>query len=426
MKNLILIICLLNLNTIAFSQDSIKIRTEIDTFNKSNYEGQFDYVFARKEAKKYLLKSGILNALSGGNLELLSYEKKIHEDISLHFSVNMPNPSIGVNRIIGYREIDTAFYESAPTQILSFEPRWYFNMKRAINNGLIANNFHGNYLGLRMSYGLESRFTETRLNKDSSKTISPSKKDYNRYISSELGLGIQRRILRNRYIDFGISTGIRTRIKTEIPTDQKQTQWIFNYHLAYGYILNTSPKGKNDAIKCEALRCFEEEKSMWKVSLSNLIHTLNERQFTGLLSIAYEQKIPNTTFSVESSMAIGGNLHSKSDEKVSKNENKYGFTIAVMPRYYYTLKQRIAKGESANNLSGKYWGIKLDYGKAQKFDNAKIQSSSASLVWGLQQRILQHLNFDWWLGYGAYAEEKQEKTNISGRLAANLALGLAF
>ena len=101
MKNLILIICLLNLNTIAFSQDSIKIRTEIDTFNKSNYEGQFDYVFARKEAKKYLLKSGILNALSGGNLELLSYEKKIHEDISLHFSVNMPNPSIGVNRIIG-------------------------------------------------------------------------------------------------------------------------------------------------------------------------------------------------------------------------------------------------------------------------------------------------------------------------------------
>ena len=49
MKYLILIITLFSFNSIVFSQDSVSVKTEIDTFSPANYEGQFDYVFARKE-----------------------------------------------------------------------------------------------------------------------------------------------------------------------------------------------------------------------------------------------------------------------------------------------------------------------------------------------------------------------------------------
>jgi hypothetical protein len=433
MKYLILIITALCIDNQAFSQDSIKVRTEIDTFSKANYEGQYDYVFARKEPQKQMLKSGIIGILANGNTELLAYERKISDDISLHFSLNGLKGggllSSENSKIVGntFDTVnDTVYYESKPSLGFSFEPRWYFNMKRDIKNGLIANNFHGSYVGFRTSFETEnSPLTNTRFLKDSSAIIT-GRSEHNYYISNELCFGIQRRILKYQYIDFSFGTGIRTRIRTQIPTDQKQTQWVFNYRLAYGFILFGTSMTKNNVAKCDALRCFEQEKSMLKIGLSNLISQLNERQFTGILSIAYERKIPKTQFSIESSVAIGGNLHTKPDEKVSKSENKFGFVVAIMPRYYSDQKRLIAKGEQADNLSGTYWGLKLDYCKAQRFDNEKIQSSSASLVWGTQQRILQHLNFDWWVGYGALAEKIQAKTDVRAILAMNLSLNLAF
>jgi hypothetical protein len=428
MKYLIFIITFFSVTTRLFSQDSINVRTEIDTFKQSNYEGQFDYVFSRKEPQKQLFKSGILNALSGGHSEMFSYERKIGEDISLHFSLNMlKSLGLSTDRILGRDITDSTTYESEPRLGFSFEPRWYFNMKRDIKNGLNANNFHGSYLGLRTSFEIEtSPINNVRSNSDSTSFFSTPQNDYNHYISNELCFGIQRRILKYQYIDFGISTGIRTRIRTEIPTEQRQTQWIFNYRLAYGFLLNGSSKGKNNAAKCDALRCFEEEHSMLKIGLSNLINQLNERRFTGILSIAYEQKIPKTQFSIESSISIGGNLHTKSDTKVSKFENKYGFIIGVMPRYYYDLKKRIAKGESADNLSGGYFGVKFDYSQAKWYSNLKEQSVGTTFLYGSQQRILQHLGFDWWVGYGTLWNKANTESFSWGVFSANLSLNLAF
>lgn len=431
MKYFILIISLFSFTTKAFSQDSITIKTEIDTFNQSNYEGQYDYVFARKEPQKHMFKMGLFSYYGGGSGELFSYERKVFKDISIHLSINSLRKLIGFGntRFLSSRQSgDTiTIYESQPSFGFSVEPRWYFNMKKDMAKGLVANNFHGSYIGLRASYEIEtSPEYNIRYGKDSSAIISP-KNEYNKYISSELCFGIQRRILHWQYIDFGIATGIRTRIKTQIPTDQKRTQWIFNYRLTYGVLLNNIfTKTKGNGAKCDALRCFEEEKSMWKFGVMNLIAQLNERQFSGIFSAAYERKIPKTMFSVETSVAIGGNLYAKSVKSVPKYDNKYSFSVAIMPRYYYDLKKEIAKGQSADNLSGAYLGLKAEYGTAQRLDNLQVQSANATFIWGLQQRLLKHLYYDFSIGYYLSAEKARAEIKNSRGVSFNFSLGLAF
>jgi hypothetical protein len=431
MKYLTLFIALFSFNSIAFSQDSITIKTEVDTFSQANYEGQFDYVFARKEPKKQLFKTGILGYSVGSDVEFFAYEKKISKDMSLHFSFNTLSQGeilLGNGRLLSNRgtEDTITVYESKPSFAFSIEPRWYFNMKKDIAKGLIANNFHGSYIGLRTSYEIEvSSEKEYRYLKDSSLYVTP-KDEYNTYISSELCIGIQRRILKYQYIDFGIGTGFRTRITTQIPTDQKRTQWIFNYRLAYGFLLNKVSKTATNGAKCEALRCFEEERSMWKIGLNNLINEFNQRKFSGILSIAYEQKIPKTMWSVETSLAIGGNLYSKTVESVPKYDNRYGFTIGVMPRYYHDQRRDIAKGKSADNLSGIYLGAKLTYGQTERFDNLQVQYADAALIWGWQQRLLNHLYYDLSLGYLFSRAKIKQEVSYSNGLNFNFSLGLAF
>jgi hypothetical protein len=434
MKYLLIIITLFSFNSMAFSQDSISVRTEIDTFSPANYEGQYDYVFARKEPKTQLFKTGILGFQTGESFELFAYERKINQDMSIHLSMNIRGigSSYKSSRLLNnsFGERDTSFRSSEGFVNIAIEPRWYFNMKKGIKSGLIANNFHGSYISLRTSYGLENDpyfIPDWKFNKDSSfaTTSFNDMPKRNHFISNELCFGIQRRILRFQYIDFGIGTGIRTRIKTNFPTDEKRMQWIFNYRLSYGFVLDGFKKKKNNAARCEALHCFEEEKSMWKIGLSNLITRFNQKQFSGILSAAYEQKIPNTMFSLEGNVAVAGNAHARG-YSFSKNDNRYAVRVGVMPRYYYELKEKIAQGKSANNLSGNYLGLKLDYDRAQKFDNLQSQSFDATLLWGSQQRILKHLFYEFWVGYDFLFEKTKLETSESHGMTLNFSLGLAF
>ncbi len=90
MKILFLIIALLSFNSTAFSQDLVTVKTEIDTFNQSNYEGQFDYVFSRKEPRKQLLKLGGMANGNNSYLEL-AYERKLTQNVSLNVVLSNTN-----------------------------------------------------------------------------------------------------------------------------------------------------------------------------------------------------------------------------------------------------------------------------------------------------------------------------------------------
>ncbi len=416
MKNLIFTLSLFSFILNGFSQDSIKIRTEVDSFNKSNYEGQFDYVFARKEAKKQLFKLGA--SPNGNNTYLeFAYERKIAQDVSLNFTLS--NVGFG-DYIDNYGAKFTNFLK------IGVEPRWYYTMKKDIKNGLISDNLNGNYIGLR-----------TNLNYTDNE-YGPNGQSFN--LSSELTFGIQRRILRNQYLDLNVGAGVRHRFNKFNTAGESinQNVGLFNYRFTYGIILDNNLFKKNKNQNCEALRCFEEEKNLWKVGL-NRIFAANPDGFETALSLANEHKINNSAWSIETKLGastfkyaskwLGQELKS---ELVSAN-------LQLMPRYYWDLNKRIARGESANNLSGKYIGLRLNYGIGQykstygnSVANLKIHSTSIVPVIGFQKRLLNHLFIDANVGYGAVKGSMNNNLfyryyeKWTGVVSTNFTFGLSF
>jgi hypothetical protein len=388
MKNLILILCLFSFITKAFSQDSVKVRTEVDTFKQFNYEGQFDYVFSRKEPKKQLFKLG-------GKIGLfeLAYERKITKDVSINFSLNTYFSSGGLITTSRIRD-SSSFIYIINNFSFGIEPRWYYTMKRDIKNGLISDNLNGNYIGLRIRTGITKSIYGLEYN--------------NSYTSAELTWGMQRRILRNQYFDFSIGAGINHNSNTfnEFGSNRNPNVGLFNYRFTYGFILDNN-LFKNNAPNCEALRCLEEEKSLWKKSI-NAIGFVDDRGYFVNLGIAYEQKINNSQWSIEAELnPYFGNI------KIgSINTKTSGISFQLTPRLYWTLNKRIAKGESANNLSGKYVGLSVNYGQTKTgfsiSNNATINGDFVSIfktlsfipILGYQKRLLKHLYLDVNAGYG--------------------------
>jgi hypothetical protein len=474
MKNLILIICLLSLNTLVFSQDSIKIRTEIDTFNKSNYEGQFDYVFARKEARKQLFKfGGMIN--SNNSFFELAYERKLTKDISVNFSLNNTIKGNLINRLLG-SELNSLFYsDNELTHVLRFsvESRWYYTMKKDIKKGFISDNLNGNYIGLRTNIDVvrvDNYFTA----------------------SHELTWGMQRRILNNQYFDFNIGAGFSYLLKG---MKSNRFQEVFNYRFTYGFILDNNLLNKKKNINCDALRCFEEEKNLWKIGISNAFSANNE-SIASNFSIAQEHKTNNSRWSIETKLSlILDNIKNNAINEVpipvqnsgrfivpsynSKNWNtqiamhfeiltklgnisgirlpkgilvykgeventdlkteSVGSNIQFMPRFYWDLNKRIAQGKSANNLSGKYIGLNVNYEYVKwttKFNHQsnydlRIQTFFIAPSIGYQKRLLNHLFFDVNASYGAifrkYSDRNGHSLDFSGRgLSTNFTFGLSF
>jgi hypothetical protein len=406
MKNLIFILTFLGFTTSLFSQDSIQIRTEIDTFKQSNYEGQFDYVFSRKEPKKQLLKLGVMPNGNRSYLEL-AFERKIAQDVSLNIVLSNINYGDNINSIS----------PSFPNLFkIGIEPRWYYTMKRDIKNGLISDNLNGNYVGLR-----------TNLNYTDNE-IGPQGQSFN--LITELTWGMQRRILRNQYLDFNLGTGFVHRFNKldESGVVSNQNKWLFNYRFTYGIILDNNLFKKNKNQNCEALRCFEEEKNLWKVGLNKVFSVGLDGLGTNL-SIANEHKINNSAWSVETKLTVSAN---KYDDR-SFAGNSYGANLEVMPRFYWDLNKRIAKGESANNLSGKYVGLSMNYGVGQYHwnisnvvTNYQLHTASVVPVIGFQKRLLNHLYIDANVGYGVFYKKFPTGWDKKNDLSGSFSFGLSF
>jgi hypothetical protein len=412
MKNLIFILTFLGFTTSLFSQDSIQVRTEIDTFKQSNYEGQFDYVFSRKEPKKQLLKLG---AMPNGNNSYfeLAYERKIAQNFSVN--VILSNTNFG-DKIDNFRFSFPNFFK------IGIEPRWYYTMKRDIKNGLISDNLNGNYVGLR-----------TNLNYTDNET-GPQGQGFN--LITELTWGMQRRILRNQYLDLNIGAGFVHRFNKldESGVVSNQNKWLFNYRFTYGIILDNNLFKKNKTQNCDALRCFEEEKNLWKVGINRAI-AANLDGVEGALSIANERKIGNSAWSIETKLGISAFQYKSS--KFPQTES-YGANLQVMPRFYWDLSKRIAKGESASNLSGKYIGLSMNYGvnhyksrvpsDPASNGNYDVNIPSASIVpvIGFQKRLLNHLYIDANVGYGVFYKKFATGWDKKSDLSGNFTFGLSF
>jgi hypothetical protein len=421
MKYLIFIITFFGFTTSLFSQDSIKVRTEIDTFKQSNYEGQFDYVFSRKEPKKQLFKlGGLIN--SNNSFFELAYERKLTKDISANVSLINSIEGDVISSLSNALKISE--YGSFLNSVIKvgIEPRWYYSMRKDIKKGLISDNLNGNYIGLRTYFDYDEVSGIPELN------------SYN--ISHELTWGIQRRILRNQYLNFNIGAGYYYRSNNLTSANsgtRDPDKWIFNYRFTYGLILDKN-LFKKKQINCDALRCFEEEKSLWKIGISNALAAI-EQSFVSQLSIAKERKIRNSQWSVETKLDLSAAAFK--DKWVEGQI--YNAKLQIMPRFYWDLNKRIAKGESANNLSGKYLGLIVNYGVGKfksyqiptnpiGYPNFDITLKSAAIVpvIGFQKRLLNHLYIDANTGYGAIYSELNVSKRWRCELSANFTFGLSF
>jgi hypothetical protein len=402
MKYLIFIITLLCFNSSVFSQDSISVRTEVDTFSKANYEGQFDYVFARKEPRKQLIKlSGIIGR--GYNSIDLAYERKLATDFSINISLGNVIQGFIVDALINkFKKNNPIEYGLGNTLNLKIQPRWYYTMKKDIKNGLISDNLNGNYIGLSINASLnKSQFDN----------------EYENYATAfELKWGMQRRILKNQYFDFHIGTGLNHNFNNynEFGGNQNQNYWFFNSGFTYGFILDNNLFKKEKKANCDALRCFEEEKSLWKFRVTDAF-SANATGINSNLSIANESKINNSQWSIENRLSLGASQNvaeykgAFGIKKLKSNDLGVGFQIT--PRLYWDLNKRIAKGQSANNLAGKYIGLMLSYSYSKgefsdsgniavsKIYNLTSKVTTIAPIIGYQKRLLNHLYLDAFAGY---------------------------
>jgi hypothetical protein len=402
MKFKTLIIIFLCFSKTLFSQDSLRVETVVDsTFKPPQYVAAYDDVsLSHKEAKwlvkvdwmDYVLHLYNINAFdvrSSGKLPHLSveFERKIKPNISLNFGLHT-NKAFIVSTL------------KAPI-LLSVEPRYYFKMANRIAEGKSADNLNGSYIGLRTDFRV--------LKSENERYFEPINYGF------MLNYGIQKRIFNNWYIDYHVGVGAanttyggaRWQIiggtgdpQTKVPNHQWESQLESKFTL--GLAFGGGKKVQTNT--CDLFRCFEEEKSLWKFDIQHLIPSIMKSRFKDGssfvmgLSAAYEHKIGQSSWSINTE--LGGHYITNPPSSYNALKNVH-VGLALEPRFYYNQKKRIAKGLSANNLSGNYFSLETSV----NYDNLKVLNASSQDIWestvmrfapkwGMQRRLFKNGFFD--------------------------------
>jgi hypothetical protein len=289
--------------------------------------------------------------------------------------------------------------EFQKTFSVHLEPRWYPGLPKRIKSGQQANNLSGNYLGAEFRYQRYQPFDNTQN-------------------SVMLYYGVQHRLFDFGYFDIGFGAGLAQLNAT--PYRRGGQMFLTRTRARIGLAKLLPKAKKQDQPFCEVLKCFREERRMWKIDLYDFVELYAYSNFRALYlnpSIAFEQKIARSAFSVQTEFSsrfsfgryqfgyVGGNQQ-------SYNINSQSVGLDIQPRWYFTLKNRIAKGRSGNNLSGMYVGVngggRLIREASNAVNNQKLvyttRQLSAAPVLGIQYRFLKHGYIDLSLGAGVANE----------------------
>ncbi len=391
---------------------SIEYDEEIGRFTHQKFLDEYEYVFGTKEITRQLLKVNIASlsptlSINGDNFLVfkfnMDYERKIKKDISINMIVT---PYFSINN----SGLSEKFYRRGLR--LGIEPRWYYNMYQKIQNRKSADNLSGTYI----SFLLE---------KDKSEPVNPGIKNFNDW-SLLFRYGLQSRFLKYGFADMSIGAGAAYRNKSiELFYDNTQTAFVkikrnwqpllsaqVKIGLAFGGGQNQSG-GKY----CDAFKCFTEDDQLFKIDLLHLIKEFNNQLIVSKGSIGFERRIGKRPLSVHAELKAAF-TRDKSISNVpntsgaGQNDQRYSeWAIGIEPRYYYNLRQRIANGTSANNLSANYVTLVSEYfeqTERSNFVNA-ISDTPVALhkegwrftpCWGIQRRLFDRGFIDYRLGFG--------------------------
>ncbi len=415
MKYLILIITLFCLNTRVFSQDSIKIRTEIDTFSTPQYQSDYDAFFLKQQPMKMMFKLITSNAF----IRDYGFEKQDFSFIPEFRLAKGISLNIGISYQSYYfkKEETERYNHSNSFAQVYLEPRFYFNKKQEIAQKLSADNLIGAYAGIRTGVLFSSDIKQTYF--------------------GEAVLGLQQLFFTKNNNDFFKNV---VDLNCGLGVAKAAEKWQPSFHLQAlfgGLFENYAHTDKSTRpLLCNVFQCFVEEKQLFKIDLMNLISIVNSNNLNIGLDVNYEQKISNSAFSINT--GLNGVLYNFQINSIN-NKHLKGFTFKgyLEPRWYFNLKEEIANGTSANNLSGQYFALQLGYQNTKKnnFENTALKSVDAAdyfysyLIWGQQQRILKHFFLEGKGGFGAKSKQISDtplfKNSYFG-LLIELKLGLAF
>ena len=188
---------------------------------------------------------------------------------------------------------------------------------------------------------------------------------------------------------------------------------------------------------------MNEEKNVIKIDLLNIVKTTDGRDFSGVISIGYEQKL-STTWSLngEVSTAFGVVISPGSKPKTDLGSGQVG--VSFGPRFYYNLKQRIGAGTSVNNLSANYFALNIGTRLIQispgwtATDNTPhfaVDNITIAPLYGFQRRIFKIGYFDINFGFKfSHGDPIRSQVNVTPGVTTawqffpitNLRLGIAI
>jgi hypothetical protein len=422
------------LGSLSAQDDELQIehRQERDSFVAPSFANMQDYLFMQQVETRSLWKVPLIgsNSSTGFGFAALhfnygdfppsnffvEYERKLND----YFSINT---GLVLSGSLGYDDFTL-------DQIgLNLEPRWYLGMRRKIAEGKSANNLSGNYLGLQLS-AFRDRANGNFFPGDNG-------------VAALLNFGVQRRVLRRGYFSFraGLGAGYSENVVVDGKVNEQgfiteleyDDRWraVFQAEVTYGVAFG---KGRPEEGRlCDVLMCFQEEQQLFKINVANLINGLSRYGYSGRLSVAFEQKLGASAFSVQ--LDITGNYAYSNG---IFNTLHYAFLdIGFEPRYYYNLKKRIAQGKSGNNLFANYFTLRTSYVNTHERWSPKTVSEPFEYrdgyvlltpAWGFQRRIFKkgYVGYQFGIGYGRNVRKNSESSSFIFDFRSDFRFGLAF
>jgi hypothetical protein len=389
MKNLITYILVL-FPLLAKSQtDNTKVsysEETVENFEKTTLIDEYEKAFGNNRVVKSALRVSF-TGLPGTSLSsrnyyplrsfirelnpILQFEQKIGVDKSVvaSFSGNQAKEDVFWNYDIG------------------LEGRWYYSMKKRVEEGKQQPNITGRYVSIKVEANSfrYSDFYKPFATYGVGTFLFKPTSTYSFNWGWQLG----------NNVNYGISVGVKHGKKSVVDDNNfwidgtvsgKTAATFFissNAQAGLGLFLPLKKRTANNF--CDFLQCNYEVKQLFKINLNNMVYL--DRYFQNLnLDIAYERKIGRSPFSINSNIKsefFNNFVHdytgSKSDtvysdtgaiqqvmmrstfSKKLTNYIAYNFEIAEQLRYYVGMKNRIVKGKSASNLNGLYIGAQGIY-----------------------------------------------------------------
>jgi hypothetical protein len=328
------------------AQDSLPITysQERDTIVKQRFIDRYENVFMTKVPTRHMFKLSLtfspnyLFAIDNNAIQTTAYGLGYEYKLS-------PSLSVGSDFQINGGWGDSSGVTG--TLVGNIYGRWYYDMKRRMEEGISVNNFTGNYVAIVAG-----------------KRWGKAEADY-QSLNFGVEFGLQRRFLNNGRIEFAIGISYQKYLAGHYPVQlgygvHKAADFVIASRTSMGLAFGDWKRNNNTAL-CDILRCEESIQQQWKLFWPKVY--LSSQFVQGTLGLAYERKFGSSPLSLNGQVTTDY-LRIVSKTVAPQNKivsNDVQVWPALQLRYYLGQKEAARKGTGGQNLSGVYIGPHADF-----------------------------------------------------------------